>query len=265
MLSCELYTELCAFPHALLCAVCCTENVCNSSLTDPSSSKYHNGSLSPLPSPDTPRGPGLPRDCREVYQRGCTTSGVYTIDPQCPRIKPFNVWCDMDNGQWVVFQKRKNGEVNFTRGWSEYVNGFGDPKWEYWLGLEKIHCLTAAVFRAELRVDLGDFDGNKKYAQYNFISVNNNLTNYRLDIGLYSGNAGNALRGVTCISPGNHDGMAFSTYDRNGVYCAQSLSAGWWYNACYCANLNGPYNGNNHWTGFATSHKSIEMKLRTRD
>ena len=66
----------------------------------------------------------------------------------------------MDNGQWVVFQKRKNGEVNFNRGWADYVAGFGDPEWEYWLGLQRIHCLTAAVFRAELRVDLGDFEGN---------------------------------------------------------------------------------------------------------
>ena len=107
----------------------------------------------------------------------------------------------------MVFQKRKNGEVNFNRGWSDYVSGFGDPKWEYWLGLEKIHCFTAAVFRTELRVDLCDFDGNKKYAQYNFFSVNNNLTNYRLDIGAYSGNAGDALNGVPC--GGSHDGWHF--------------------------------------------------------
>ena len=167
----------------------------------------------------------------------------------------------------MVFQKRKNGEVNFNRGWSEYVGGFGDPKWEYWLGLEKIHCLTAAVCRTELRVDLGDFDGNKKYAQYNFFSVNNNLTNYRLDIGAYSGNAGDAL---DCSGSGNLDGMAFTTYDRDNdrwsaYNCAQQHSAGWWYNWCQCAHLNGPYNVNNRWVGFTTSHKSIEMKLRTRD
>ena len=165
----------------------------------------------------------------------------------------------------MVFQKRKNGEVNFTRGWLEYVNGFGDPKWEYWLGLEKIHCLTAAVFRSELRVDLGDFDGNTKYAQYNFFSVNNNLTNYRLDIEAYSGNAGNALNGVGC-GGSTHDGVGFTTYDRDNKYsCARSSSAGWWYIACQCAGLNGPYNGDNRWTGFTNSHKSIEMKLRTRD
>ena len=168
----------------------------------------------------------------------------------------------------MVFQKRKNGEVNFTRGWEDYVRGFGDPEWEYWLGLERIHCLTAAVFRAELRVDLGDFEGNRKYAQYNFFSVNNALTNYRLDIGAYSGNAGDALHG-SCGSGGNLDGMAFSAHDRdndrNSGNCALTYSAGWWYNYCQCTNLNGPYNGNNHWHRFTTSHKSIEMKLRSRD
>ena len=168
----------------------------------------------------------------------------------------------------MVFQKRKNGEANFTRGWADYVTGFGNPEWEYWLGLERIHCLTAAVFRAELRVDLGDFEGNKKYAQYNFFSVNNALTNYTLDIGGYSGNAGDALRG-SCGAYGNHDGMAFSTYDRDNdggsSNCAQTYSAGWWYNTCHCADLNGPYNGDTRWYAFATSHKSIEMKLRSRD
>ena len=177
----------------------------------------------------------------------------------------------MDNGQWTVFQKRKNGEVNFNRGWADYVAGFGDPSWEYWLGLERIHCLTAAVCRAELRVDLCDFEGNKKYAQYNFFYVNNNLTNYRLDTGAYSGNAKNPLHAETCSSVRYaHDGMPFSTHDNDNdmsstFNCAQRSSAGWWYNQCFCANLNGPYNGNNQWRGFADSNKNIEMKLRARD
>ena len=169
----------------------------------------------------------------------------------------------------MVFQKRKNGEVNFNRGWADYVAGFGDPEWEYWLGLERIHCLTAAVFRAELRVDLGDFEGNKKYAQYNFFSVNNALTNYTLDIGAYSGNAGDQLHGGSDTVHGNHNGMAFTTYDRdndrNPGNCAQAYSGGWWHNNCYRVHLNGPYNKDTRWYGFATSHKSIEMKLRSRD
>ena len=121
-------------------------------------------------------------------------------------------------------------------------------------------------------MDLADFDGNTTYAQYNFFSVNNNLTNYRLDIGSYSGNAGDALHG-SCGGAyyDNHDGMAFSTYDRDNdryIYsgnCSLYQSAEWWYNRCECAVLNGPYNGNNRWYGFTNSHKSTEMKLRTRD
>ena len=34
-------------------------------------------------------GNPTPRDCKEVYQRGCTQDGVYTIDPKCPYIEPF--------------------------------------------------------------------------------------------------------------------------------------------------------------------------------
>ena len=62
--------------------------------------------------------------------------------------------------------------------------------------------------------------------------------------------------------------MAFSIHDRDndrsGANCAQIHSAGWWYKNCECAGLNG-HNGNNHWYGFTNSHKSIEMKLRSRD
>ena len=194
-------------------------------------------------------------------------SGVYNIDPKCPRIGHFRVWCDMDNGQWVVFQKRKNGKQHFDQGWSVYVRGFGDPEWEYWLGLERIHCLTAAVFRAELRVDMADFEGNRKYAQYNFFSVNNNLTNYTMNFGTYSGDAGDAL---DCGGAGYHEGIAFSTFNRdndgdNTRNCALDYWAGWWHKDCHCANLNGRYNDNTRWLGFADSLKSIEMKLRTRD
>ena len=36
-----------------------------------------------------------------------------------------------------------------------------------WLGLEKIHCLTTRTARNEVRIDMADFRGDKKYPYYN--------------------------------------------------------------------------------------------------
>ena len=119
----------------------------------------------------------LPCNCKEVYSGGCTTSGVYTIDPGCG--KPFQVYCDMD-GQWEIIQRRMDGSVDFYRNWASYVGGFGDPDGEYWLGLKNIHCLTSRTECTQLIVSLADFDGVKKFATYSFFSVGNANTSYRL-------------------------------------------------------------------------------------
>ena len=51
---------------------------------------------------------------------------------------------------------------NFNRDWSDYKNGFGDPSKEFWLGNENIYMLTNNDDYM-LRVELEDFDGNKRY------------------------------------------------------------------------------------------------------
>ena len=212
-------------------------------------------------------GNPIPRDCKEVYQRGCTQDGVYTIDPGC--MKPFQVYCDMRNGQWIVFQRRRNGQENFNRNWEEYKNGFGNLKWEFWLGNEKIHCLTFATCRAELRIDMGDNTGRKVHAIYDYFAIGSEQTKYKLSLGAYTGTAGDGMR--ACSPAGNLDGMPFSTYDRdndNGSgNCARGKIAGWWYNYCACAILNRPYNYNGYMHGWNTFSylKCSEMKLRSRD
>ena len=206
---------------------------------------------------------------RGAYLNGCRKDGVYTIDPGCG--KPFNVFCDMKNGGWTVFQRRRDGSEDFYRNWADYVAGFGNLKREFWLGLNHIHCLTSAAPRTELRVDLADFEGNYKYAQYSFFSVGNSGTNYRLNIAGYTGTAGDSL--VYSI------GMQFSTKDRdndqNSGNCASGNNHGaWWYKSCADSNLNGLYrSGLNHWKGANwytfldnwVSLKFAQMKLRFRD
>ena len=167
-----------------------------------------------------------------------------------------------------MFQRRKDGSVDFFRNWNDYVTGFGDLTGEHWLGLEKIHRLTAAAGRTTLRVDLGDFAGKKVYAKYNNFKVGNSATKYTLHVSGYTGNAKDSF------SP--HNGMKFSTKDSDNDKwknnCAASYKGGWWYNACYTSNLNGYYSKTKrvgdpyvNWSGWKNSHEALkftEMKLK---
>ena len=97
----------------------------------------------------------------------------------------------------------------------------------------------------------------------------NAANKYRLDLGAYSGTAGDGMR--ACLSTGNSDVMPFTTRDRDNDNwsgnCAQINSAGWWYNECSCSNLNTPYNNGyfDGWSGFSFYLKCSEMKLCSRD
>ena len=211
-----------------------------------------------------------PRDCREAYQLGCRKDGIYTIDPGCG--KPFNVFCDMKNGGWTVFQRRRDGSENFFRGWADYVAGFGQLEGEHWLGLDKIVCLTARTPRTELRIDLADYEGNYKYAYYSFFSVANKAIKYQLRISGYNGTAGDSLTG-------KHNYMYFSTKDQDNDRhtagsCATHWKGAWWYNKCHSSNLNGVFQSGQSgaqgvvWESFNKSYYSLkyaQMKLRSRD
>ena len=85
-----------------------------------------------------------------------------------------------------MFQKRYNGAVYFLRAWDDYKQGFGNLNGEFWLGLDKIHRLTANS-RNKFRVDLEDFHGKKAFAEYSSFSVGSERAKYLLGLGVYSG------------------------------------------------------------------------------
>lgn len=63
-----------------------------------------------------------------------------------------------------VIQRRGNyGEPreSFNRNWEDYKYGFGAPEKEFWMGNENIHMLTRSN-DYELRIEMEDFDGNKR-------------------------------------------------------------------------------------------------------
>ncbi|KAI9525135.1 hypothetical protein NQZ68_009324 [Dissostichus eleginoides] len=223
-------------------------------------------------------------DCSELFSSGCESSGFYSIKPHGSPF-PFRVYCDMsDGGGWTVIQRRINGTESFNRSWAEYKDGFGDKDAEFWLGNDNLHYITTQG-NYSLRINLGDFDGSQRYAEYKNFQVANEKDHYRLAFESYVGTAGDALSGsyqVGASEWASHQGIKFSTHDKdNDNYkgnCAQEDNGGWWFNKCHSAHLNGMYYPNGHysaltdngvvwytWRGWWYSLKTSSMKLRPMD
>ena len=56
-------------------------------------------------------------------------------------------------------------------------------------GNDNLHAVTAQK-KYTLRVDLADFEGHTRYAEYTDFAVANEVNKYRLTFGSYSGTAG---------------------------------------------------------------------------
>ncbi|CAK8686896.1 unnamed protein product [Clavelina lepadiformis] len=171
---------------------------------------------------------------------------------------------------WTIFQRRIDGSVDFGRRWDDYANGFGQIDGEFWLGLDNIHEMTRGG-GCRLKIELWDFDGNQRHADYRSFSIESAENLYRLRVSGYSGNAGDSLK--------YHNGHPFSTEnnenDTNGRNCATYFggSQGWWFGpACGLSFLNGVWmrqsSGSEHgiiwyhWKGALEPLKETKMKLR---
>ncbi|XP_071133126.1 fibrinogen-like protein 1 [Mytilus edulis] len=221
----------------------------------------------------TDNGPtGNSVDCSAVSRN--SPSGVYTI---YVADQVIDVYCEMtDNGQWTVIQKRLNGTTHFNRNWQEYKQGFGDVQVEYWLGNDNLHQMLSTK-NYKLRIDLEDWNGVTKYAEYDSFIVGNETTNYILTISGYNGDAGDSI-----INPPsgqiyhNMNGMEFSTFDKDNeeahYNAAEIKQSGWWFKWSTDANLNGLYYTGgqtasdgiywNSWQLSFYSLKSVSMKIK---
>ncbi|XP_032174865.1 tenascin-N isoform X7 [Mustela erminea] len=209
-----------------------------------------------------------PADCSQVQQNSNVASGMYTIYLHGDSRRPLRVYCDMDTdgGGWIVFQRRNTGQLDFFKRWRTYVEGFGDPMKEFWLGLDKLHNLTTGTpTRYEVRVDLQTAN-ESAYAVYDAFQVASSKERYRLSVGKYRGTAGDALT--------YHNGWKFTTFDRDNDIalsnCALTHHGGWWYKNCHLANPNGRYGETKHsegvnwepWKGHEFSIPYVELKIR---
>ncbi|KAK2532209.1 hypothetical protein Q9233_005225 [Columba guinea] len=186
-----------------------------------------------------------PRDCFEIFQRskGNSRDGLYIIQP---KEDPIVVSCNMQDGGWTIIQHiTANSTVDFDRTWRDYKYGFGSVLDNHWLGNEYMHQLTSSSVRYILGVKLVNLNAEIKWGQYEPFLIEDEESQYRIRVGLYKGNATDALTLDT--EAYLHDNQKFTTKDRDNDNYFQNCAklehngipgGGWWYDACAGANLN---------------------------
>nr|XP_039265748.1 microfibril-associated glycoprotein 4-like [Styela clava] len=192
--------------------------------------------------------------CDQIYSDGYTEDGVYRIW-LTHGYRFLSVFCDMrtvgafsQKRGWMVIQKRLNGEVNFDRGWDDYVNGFGFPNMEYWIGLQNMEQLLIQkrIRKGDetnlgLRIDFTDWDGVSAFSETVYFYMNSVIDDFKVTrIGRVQGTA-ELRRPLASVV-----GFRFSTHDHNNDIrrdskCVRDQRGGWWFGSCSYMNMNGIY------------------------
>ncbi|EAT40230.1 AAEL008030-PA [Aedes aegypti] len=200
-------------------------------------------------------------------------SGKYLLKLPGKEQKSFIGYCNQktSEGGWLVIQSRVDGSLSFEKNWESYERGFGQCTGNYWIGLEKLHLLTANQ-QYELRIELDNEFGIQKYASYDGFVVGSSSELYRLrKLGAFTGTAGDSMS--------NNVGTSFSTFDRrnnnrSANNCTIEISRGWWLHVCEglnYSNLNGVHGGASRqaivWWSFSQSYTGLKcsrMLIRHR-
>lgn len=201
------------------------------------------------------------RNCAEATAK-TKKSGIYEILIPSYSKDPFEAACDAETqgGGWTIILRRRDGSVDFYRNWNTYKKGFGDLDGEFFLGLNKIHALTAE-YSQELLVILEDKEGIEAFEKYERFAIGDEDERYSLNtLGKASGTAGDSLR--------RHQFLQFSTFDhpndRSPANCAVNRFGAWWYDDCSDSNLAGKYNNNTFGKGVVWDRfRGDEYSLKT--
>uniref|UniRef100_A0A665ULA8 Fibrinogen C-terminal domain-containing protein n=1 Tax=Echeneis naucrates TaxID=173247 RepID=A0A665ULA8_ECHNA len=202
-----------------------------------------------------------PSDCASLYHNGVRRSGVYAVvlspDRRCHSLKHISP----SGGGWTVVQRRRDGSVSFNRGWSEYRDGFGEPRGEHWLGNRQLHLLSSQG-QYSLRIDLQDWSHTHRHAHYHSFRIDDEENQYRLHVSGFSGTVEDSFSWY-------HNQQSFSTPDTGNI-CAEISHSGWWFHQCFYSNLNGNLLGPDGIVWFSWkdsdfySLKAVVMMIRPR-
>ncbi|XP_023032112.1 fibrinogen-like protein 1 [Drosophila willistoni] len=204
---------------------------------------------------------------KRIPKTGCKglSSGIHQIG--IPGIDPISALCegDIEGGGWIVIHKRFDGSVDFNRTWTEYRNGFGNKKGEFFIGLENLHRITNPQ-TYELYVQLEYHNKPFQFASYDNFRIGNETAKYKLEsLGEFKGTASDAME--------YNLKQAFSSYDQDNDQwdsnCAQ-INGGWWHRRCSYTRLNGKYFNTEveefysmSWWNYI-SLKSVQMLIRLK-
>ena len=189
-----------------------------------------------------------PKDCYDLrcYRLSGGKDGPHIIYPDTAKLPSLEVACDQetDNGGWIMYQRRVDGTLNFTRNWEQYKHRFGtngDNTTELWLGNENVYQLLQSYGNkvVDLRIEVDTFYGDLGWIESSSFTMRN-------EAALYSMNWATTTASTTLMARewDRHKTHSFKTYDKFGSRrrCLKVYKGGWWYRkGCSLVRLNGEY------------------------
>ncbi|KAK7090736.1 hypothetical protein V1264_010496 [Littorina saxatilis] len=182
------------------------------------------------------------RDCHDMKDAGVVGMGPRVVFPATAPA-PFTVYCLLKFGRTFIFSRLVTGGLDFNRPWQDYVNGFGDISLdlnaEHWLGLEKMHHLTANPRTYKLRFQIILTNDSNWYTTFKEFKVMGSAQGYSFTVNP------NPITFQVDDCMTSLVNTPFSTYDNDndgsgGINCAESRGGGWWFKGANCAPVCSP-------------------------